>query len=111
MWHASPNCGAFGKNRGAFGKKCCNTIFRTCCTNPEETIKVRCVSYQNTAHKFYKLVAFFLMSTLHVFVDNTVEMVPVQVHFVLLMYVHTYAIHRLHEAMKMFLSDSDHGQL
>ena len=105
MRHASPNCGTFGKNRGAFGKKCHNTIFRTCCTNPEENHK------SAAAHKFYKLVTFFLMSTLHVFVDNTVEMVPVQVHFVLLMYVRKYTIHRLREAMKMFLSDSDHGQL
>ena len=58
MQRVLPNC-------GAFGKKCCNTAFHTCRTNPEANHKVWCVSYQSTLNQFYKLVAFFLTHTVY----------------------------------------------
>ena len=53
----------FSPNYGTFGKKCHNTVFCACCTNPEENHKSAHVSYQNVCTNFYKLVAFFLTRT------------------------------------------------
>ena len=65
----SPNCSAFGKNRGTFGIKHRNFVSSASHTDPEANHKSVSVtlSYQIAAHIFYKLfVAFFMTYTVDV---------------------------------------------
>ena len=51
------------KIRSTFGKKRCNILPAQIQRQP---VKVRCISYQKTAHKFFISVTFFLTYTVHV---------------------------------------------